>query len=121
MLSENFPHLRHHRIAEGQRGLLCLCPGSDAQLAFPLLGIGGHGNALQPVHQGLDLRLHGAFPHAEDLYIPAPDNAALKLFQIGRRPVKKHGPALPGRAGQHDHMDAVRLKGAARGRAPVVF
>ena len=32
----------------------------------------------------------------------------------------EHGPALPGRAGEHDHADPLRLKGHAGGGAPVV-
>ena len=48
------------------------------------------------------------------------DDPVGQLPQIGDRPVGKHGPALPGRAGEHDHVDPVRLKGHAGGGAPVV-
>ena len=57
---------------------------------------------------------------AENLHIAAADHAATQFFQIRQRPLPEHGCTLPGRAGQHDDMTAIGLKGAAGGRAPVV-
>ena len=119
-VSQNSPHLLYHRVAQGQGGGPGLRPGGDAQLALALLGIGGHRHAGEGIHQRFHQRLHGAFAHAKNFYIPAPDDAAAEGLQIGQRPLPKHGGTLPGRAGQHDHVAAVLLKGAARSSAPVV-
>ena len=48
------------------------------------------------------------------------DDPLRQLLEIGHGPVLEHGAALAGGAGEHDDVDPVGLKGAARGGAPVV-
>ena len=64
--------------------------------------------------------VHGRFAHAEHPDIAGADGAAAEPGQVGHGPVSEHIAAFAGRAGQHDHRVAFRLKGAARRRAPIV-
>ena len=114
------PQPRLHRVDEGVGGLFILRPGGDAQLALPLLGVGGQGGVGHGVHLVPQLGLHGGLPDAEELQGAGDDHPVGQAFQVGHHPVGEHGLTLPGRAGEHDHADAAGLKGHAGGGAPVV-
>ena len=93
---------------------------ADAQLAFPLLGVGGQGGVGHGVHLLPQLGLHGRLPNAEELQGTGDDDPVGQLPEVGEDPVGEHGLALPGRAGEHDDPDPVGFKGHAGGGAPVV-
>ena len=120
-MAEEGAQLLLHRGDESPGFFLCGCLGRDAQLALPLLGIGGQGGVLHGVHLLPQQLLHPRLADPEELEGAGDDGPLGQAPEIGGRPVAEHGGTLPGRAGQHEDMDAVRLKGAARGRAPVVL
>ena len=105
----------HHRSQHGFGGFFVrrLGRGPEAHLAG--LGIGGKGGILHPGDVIPHQLLHGAFPQAEGHDVMGDDHLAGKPPQIGKRPVFEHRPHLKGRAGQHQHMDAIGFKGAAGG------
>ena len=95
--------------------------GGDAQLALPLLGVGGQGGVGHGVHLLPELVFHLRLPDAEELERPGDDGPVGQRAEIGRRPVAEHGGALPGRAGEHEDVDALRFKRAAGCGPPVVL
>lgn len=112
--------LVHRGQQEGLGLLLGGGLGGDPQLALPLLGVGGQGGVGHGVHLFPQLGLHGGLPDAEQLQGVGGDDPLGELLEIGDGPVLEHGAALAGGAGEHDDVDAFRLKGAAGGGAPVV-
>ena len=114
------PELRLHRGDEGLGLRLGGSLGGDAQLHLPLFGVGGQGGVGHGVHPLPQHGLHRGLPHAEDLQGPGEDGAVGEGPEVGQGPVGEHGPALPGRAGEHEHVDPLGLEGAAGGGAPVV-
>ena len=56
----------------------------------------------------------------EGLHRPGGDDPVGEFLQVGQGPVAEHLLALPGRAGEHEHVGAAGYKGHPRGGAPVV-
>ena len=118
--AEPGPQALLHRGDQGPGSLLVRRFGGDAQLTLPLLGIGGQGGVGHGLHLLPELGLHGGLPDAEELERPGDNDPVGQALQVGDHPVGEHGPALPGRAGEHDDPHPVRLEGHAGGGAPVV-
>ena len=76
---------------------------------------------MEGIHQVPQLVLHGGLADAEGLHRPGDDDTVGQVLQIGDRPVAEHHLTLPGRAGEHEHVDSVGLEGHAGGSAPVVL
>ena len=113
--------LFHGGLEQLLRLLVIFRLGGHAQFAFPLLGVGSEGGVAHFVHLLAQLGLHGRLPDAEQLQGVGGNDSFGQPHQVGLGPIVEHGSALAGRAGQHDDMHTLRLKGAAGGGAPVVF
>ena len=110
----------NHGGAHGLR--LCLAAGLGCHLeqAVRLLGIGckaGVGHAVHFVGKNV---VYTALPDAEDTHRVGDDHLIAQPFQIGHHALFEHGPALLGRARQHDDDFAVLFKGTPGSRPACV-
>ena len=87
--------------------------GGGADHALVGLGVGSQGGVGEGGHGLVESLLHSALTHTEDADLVADDDAVHQLAQIGDGAVFKHIAALKGRTGEHQHMGAFLLDGAA--------
>ena len=92
-------------------------PGGGAQTHLGGLGIGGERGIFHHHHLVVKHLLHAGLADAEAHDVVGHDDLVGQAPQIRRGATAEHGLALKGRAGQHQHMDAAALKGAAGGGA----
>ena len=109
--------LRHHR---GQHGLCLRLAGGlggGPQPHLAGLGVGGEGRVHHVGHPVVEQLVHGTLPHAEGHDVAGDDDLSGEGPEIRLHTPAEHGLTLMGRTGQHQHMDAAGLEGAAGGGA----
>ena len=75
---------------------------------------------MEGIHQIPQQGLGSGLPDAEGFHRAGDDHPFREPFQVGDGPVAEHHLTLPGRAREHQHVDAVGLHGYPGGGAPVV-
>ena len=110
-------HRRHHRGQHGLRSLGALRLGGGPEADLRGLGIGGQGGIFHAAHGLVEQLVHGGLPDAEGHDVPGDDDLPGEAAEVGLRAAAEHGLHLVGRAGQHQHVNAAGVEGAARGGA----
>ena len=117
VISQKIGDVLYHRGQHGLGGLHALRLGGGPKTDLAGLGVGGEGGVFHAAHLLPHQLLHGALAQAEGHDVVGDDDLAGEVPEIGDHMTFQHGEHLKGRAGEHEHVDAVRLKGAAGGGA----
>ena len=107
----------HNRGQHGLCRLLTPGLGGSTEPDLEGLGVSCEGGIAHGGHFLMEKLVHKGLPHTKGHHVMGDNDFRGERAQIGKRMAAQHSAHLMGRSRQHEHVNAVLLKGAARGSA----